>query len=75
MKKGFIRGEVLPLTPLLRKKNFENRLIERGYLAAIVRKYLSEVKSLTGKQLLNRETNPPVKKLLPFVTQYYPAYS
>ena len=36
----------IPLKPFLRKisKNFENRLIERGYPAAIVRKYLSEVK-------------------------------
>ena len=36
----------IPLKPLLRKisKNFENRLIERCYLAAIARKYLSEVK-------------------------------
>ena len=54
-------------------------MIERGYPAAIVGKYLSEVKFADRKQPLTTETNPPVKKkkkkkLLPFVTQsqYHP---
>ena len=54
----------IPLKPLLRKisKNFENRLIERGYLAAIVRKYLSEVKFADRK---TRKKNTE--------SQYHPA--
>ena len=35
-------------------RNFQNRLIERGYPAAILRKYLSEVKFAEGKQPYNR---------------------
>ena len=37
-------------------------MIERGYPAAIVGKYLSEVKFADRKQPLTTETNPPVKK-------------
>ena len=64
VKKGFIKGEALrPLRTNSSQtnfeeniKNFENRLIERGYPAAvIVRKYLFEVKfansSSTEKQI------------------------
>ena len=79
VKKVVIKGEALRL---LRNnssqtifeeniKNFENRLIERGYPAAIVKTYLSE-----GKQPFNRAINPHVKtrgRLLPFVTLYHPA--
>ena len=59
VKKGFIKREArrllrIPLKPLLRKisKNFENRPIESGYPASIVRKYLYEVK------LVDRKTAP-----------------
>ena len=59
VKKGFIKGEArrllrIPFKLLLRKisKNFENRPIERGYPASIVRKYLYEVK------LADRKTAP-----------------
>ena len=52
VKKGFIKGEVLRLlrtysTQTTFEKNiqkFRNNLTERGYPAAIVRKYPSEVK-------------------------------
>ena len=43
-------------------KKFGKRVIERGYPAAIVGKYLSEVKFADRKQPLTTETNPPVKK-------------
>ena len=45
------------------KTNFENRPIERGYLAAIVGKNLSEEKFADRKTLepFNRKTNPLVK--------------
>ena len=45
--------------------SFANAL-ERGYLAAIVRKYLSEVKFAKRKTALKRETNPPLKKTIKF---------
>ena len=62
VKKGFIKEEALRL---LRAncsqttfegniRNFQNRLIERGYPAAILRKYLSEVKFAEGKRTYNR---------------------
>ena len=52
VKKGFIKGEALRLlrtnssqiTFERNIRNFQNRLLERGYPAAILRKYLSEVK-------------------------------
>ena len=65
MKKGFIKGEALLLLrtysssqTILEKniKNFENRLIERVFFAAIVRKYLSEVKFADRKTAPNKET-------------------
>ena len=70
VKKGFIKGEALRLlrtyssqtTRRKISKKFGKRLIERGYPAAIVRKYLSEVKFADRKQPLTTETNPPVKK-------------
>ena len=67
MKKGFIKGEALRLlrtnssqiTFKRNIRNFHNRLLERGYPAAILRKYLPEVKELPlisyrkGKSLKN----------------------
>ena len=67
VKKGFIKGEALRLlrtnssqiTFERNIRNFHNRLLERGYPAAILRKYLPEVKELPlisyrkGKSLKN----------------------
>ena len=85
VKKGFIKGEALRLlrtyssqtTRRKISKKFGKRLIERGYPAAIVRKYLSEVKFADRKQPLTTCRNKSArkkKKLLPFVTQsqYHP---
>ena len=51
----------------------ESILLERGYLAAILRKYLSEVKFADRKTTLQQRNKSAGKKLLPFVTQYHPA--
>ena len=66
VKKGFINGEALRLlrtnfsqiTFERNSRNFQNRLLERGSPAAILRKYLSEVRFADKKTGLNRETNP-----------------
>ena len=66
VKKGFIKGEALRLlrtnfsqiTFERNSRNFQNRLLERGSPAAILRKYLSEVRFADKKTGLNRETNP-----------------
>ena len=81
MKKGFIKGEALRLlrtnssqiTFERNIRNFHNRLLERGYPAAILRKYLSEVKFADRKTALQQRNKSARKKLLPFVTQYHPA--
>ena len=81
VKKGFIKGEALRLlrtnssqiTFERNIRNFHNRLLERGYLAAILRKYLSEVKFADRKTALQQRNKSARKKLLPFVTQYHPA--
>ena len=84
MKKHFFKGEAIKLLrayssqTLFEKniKNVENRLIERGYmyLAAIVRKYLSEVTFADRKTALQqRNKSAREKKILPFVKQYHPA--
>ena len=54
-------------------RNFHNRLLERGFPAAILRKYLSEVKFADRKTALQQRNKSARKKLLPFVTQYHPA--
>ena len=54
-------------------RNFHNCLLERGYPAAILRKYLSEVKFADRKTALQQRNKSARKKLLPFVTQYHPA--
>ena len=77
VKKGFIKGEALRLlrtnssqvTFERNIRNFHNRLLEKGYPAAISRKYLSEVKFAdrkTEKQIRTQKTST-------FVTQYHPA--
>ena len=73
MKKGFIKGEALRLlrtnssqvTFERNIRNFHNRLLERGYPAAILGKYLSEVKfadrnensPTTEKQIRTQKTS------------------
>ena len=47
-------------------------MLERGYPAAILRKYLSEVKFADRKTAL-QQRNKSARKKLPFVTQYHPA--
>ena len=81
VKKGFIKGEALRLlrtnssqiTFERNIRNFQNRLFERGYPAAILRKYLSEVKFADRRTDLQQRNNSARKKILPFVTQYRPA--
>ena len=46
-------------------RNFQNRLIERGHSAAILRKYLSAVKSADRKTALQQRNKSARKKLLP----------
>ena len=80
LKKCFIKGETLgclrsdsshaQTTFEENIKNWENRLIERGYPVPIVRKYPSELKLAGRKQPFNSATNVYVKKPLSFVTQY-----
>ena len=73
MKEGFIKGEVLPLKPLLRKKKFENCLIERGYLGAIVRKYLSEIKFADRKTAPQQRNKSARKKTTTFCYAILPS--
>ena len=54
-------------------RNFHNRLLEIDYPAAILRKYLSEVKFADRKTALQQRNKSVRKNLLPFVTQYQPA--
>ena len=78
VKKGFIKGEALRLlrtnssqiTFERNVRNFHNRLLEREYPAAVLRKYLSEVKFPDRKPALQQRNKSARKKLLPFVTQY-----
>ena len=79
VKKGFIKGEALRLlrtnssqiTFERNIRNFHNRLLERGYPAAILGKYLSEVKIANGKTALQQRNKSAGRKLLSFVTQYH----
>ena len=48
-------------------------MLERGYPAAILRKYLSEVKFADRKTALQQRNKSARKKLLTFVAQYLPA--
>ena len=81
MKKDFIKGEVIRLlrtnssqiTFQRNIRNFHGRLLERGYPASILRKYLSEVKFADRKTVLQQRNKSARKILLPFVTQDHPA--
>ena len=81
VKKGFIKGEALRLlrtnssqiTFERNIRNFQNRLLERGSPAAILRKYLPGVKYADRKTALQQRNKSARKKFLPFVTQYHPA--
>ena len=72
VKKGFIKGEALRLlrtnssqiTFERNIRNFHNRLLERGYPAAILRKYLSEVKFADRKTALQQRNKSARKKLV-----------
>ena len=72
-RKGFIKGEAVRLprtnssqiTFERNIRNFQNRLIERGRSAAILRKYLSEVKFADRKTALQQRNKSARKKLLP----------
>ena len=64
-------SSVLPTISLIFHFNF--RLLERGYLATNLRKYLSEEKFANRKTALQQRNKSARKKLLPFVTQYHPA--
>ena len=74
VKKGFrlLRTNSSQITFERNIRNFHNRLLERGYPAAILRKYLSEVKFADRKTALQQRNKSARKKLLPFVTQYHP---
>ena len=82
MKKGFIKGEGLrPLRTNSSQisferntRNFQNRLLERGYPAAILRKYLCKVKFADGKTALQQRNKSARKKTSTFgLAQYHPA--
>ena len=79
--KGFIKGEALrPLRTNSSRfsfeeniSNFKARLQNRGYLARIVEKYLSEIKFSDREMSLAQKNKTASGKMLPFVTQYHPA--
>ena len=74
VKKGFIKGEGLrPLRTNSSQisferntRNFQNRLSERGYPAAILRKYLCKVKFADGKTALQQRNKSARKKTSTF---------
>ena len=72
VKKGFrlLRTNSSQITFERNIRNFHNRLLEREYPAAVLRKYLSEVKFPDRKPALQQRNKSARKKLLPFVTQY-----
>ena len=55
-------------------RNFSTRLEFRGYLAKTVEKHLSEVIFADRKKALEQRNKNASKKILPFVTQYHPAF-
>ena len=79
-KKGFIKGEALRLlrTNSIKenfykhKRDFEQRLCDRGYPAALVHKILTEVRFSDRTDALRNKTKH-AKEILPFVTTYNPA--
>ena len=58
---------MLPTDPLF-------TLVEQGYPPAILRKYLSAVKTADRKTAPEQRNISANKKLLPFVTQYHLAF-
>ena len=80
VKRGFIEGEALRLlqtnstkeTFEEKIKQFESRLIERGYPKNLVQRSLSEVIFENRKQALQQKPHTN-KRILPFVTQYHPS--
>ena len=64
-----MRTNSLQLTFEENIKNFEKRLLNKGYPTSVVEKHLSEVKFSNRKQK-NRDART---RILPFVTQYHPA--
>jgi len=79
-KKGFIKGEALRLlrTNSFKenfykyKRDFEQRLCNRGYPTALVHKILTEVQLSDRTEALRNKTKK-AKEILPFVTTYNPA--
>ena len=53
-------------------KNFRTRLTSRGYLNNLVDKIIPEVKFEERKNVLT-QTQKAHKRILPFVTQFYPS--
>ena len=76
-KKGFIKGEALRLlrTNSVKenfdkcKRDFEQRLCNRGYPTALVHKILSEVQFSDRTEALRNKTKR-AKEILPFITTY-----
>ena len=56
-------------------RNFSTRLEFRGYPAKTVEKHLSEVIFADRKKALEQGNKNASKKILPFVTQYHPAFT
>ena len=83
VKKGFIKGEALrPLrtnssqfTFKRNIRNFQNRLLERGSPAAILRKYLSEVKFAYRKTPLQQRNKSAPKKTSTFCYTIPPGFT
>ena len=81
VNKGFIKGEALrllrtnssQLTFEENMKNFEKRLLDRGYPTSVVEKHLSKVKFSDRKASLKQKNRDARTRILPFVTQYHPA--
>ena len=53
--------------------NFKTRLQNRDYPARIVEKHLSEITFSDREMSLAQKNKTAPKKILPLVTQYYPA--
>ena len=79
-KKGFIKGEALRLLRTnsvkenfeKNKREFEERICQRGYPVKLVQKILSEVQFSDRQEALRNKTKQ-TKEILPFVTTFNPA--
>ena len=56
-------------------RNFSTRLKNRDYPATTVEKHLSEVIFPDRKKALEQRNKNVRQKILPFVTQYHPAFA